>query len=73
MRAEHPICLQGNLDPVALLVGGEAMMDEARRIVRTLGSGPFVFNLGHGVLPKTDPDEVARLADGLKSMQVGVM
>jgi uroporphyrinogen decarboxylase len=63
------VCLQGNLDPVALLVGGEALRAEAERIVRALGGRPFVFNLGHGVLPETDPDHVAALVDHVRSMR----
>ena len=54
------VCLQGNLDPAALVAGGEVACREARRIVETLGDRPFVFNLGHGVLPQTDPAALAR-------------
>jgi uroporphyrinogen decarboxylase len=69
VRAELPeICLQGNLDPVALLTGGPAARREAERIVEVLARGPFVFNLGHGVLPETDPDEVAALVAHVKSL-----
>jgi uroporphyrinogen decarboxylase len=53
--------VQGNLDPVMLLAGGQAMADEVVRIREALGGGPFVFNLGHGVLPDTPPDHVAAL------------
>ena len=53
--------LQGNLDPVTLAVGGTALDREVRRIRADLGDGPFVFNLGHGVLPETPPENVARL------------
>ena len=53
--------VQGNLDPVTLAVGGEALDREVRRILTGLGDGPFVFNLGHGVLPQTPPENVARL------------
>jgi uroporphyrinogen decarboxylase len=63
-------CLQGNLDPIALLVGGPAMLAEAERIVAALAGGPFIFNLGHGVLPETDPDSVAALVDLIKSLAV---
>jgi uroporphyrinogen decarboxylase len=59
-------CLQGNLDPVALLAGGQAMFDEIDRIVRTLSGTPFVFNLGHGVMPETDPDHVAALVERVR-------
>ena len=53
--------LQGNLDPLLLAQGGEAMARETERILRALGRGPFVFNLGHGVLPDTPPEHVAEL------------
>ena len=61
-------CLQGNLDPIALLVGGPTMLAEAERIVAALAGGPFVFNLGHGVLPETDPDSVAALVNFIRSL-----
>lgn len=54
-------CLQGNLDPLVLLAGGVAMRAEATEILRRLGGGPFVFNLGHGILPQTPPEHVAAL------------
>jgi uroporphyrinogen decarboxylase len=54
--------VQGNLDNLAVVAGGAAMEREARRILKTLSGGPFVFNLGHGVLPQTPPEHVARLA-----------
>jgi uroporphyrinogen decarboxylase len=61
-RLQGRVALQGNLDPVALLVGGEAMRQEVRRIRDALAGGPFIFNLGHGVLPQTPPENVAGLA-----------
>jgi uroporphyrinogen decarboxylase len=67
-RALPAACLQGNLDPIALLVGGPAMLAEAERIVGALAGGPFIFNLGHGVLPETDPDQVAALVDFITSL-----
>ena len=56
------IVVQGNLDPVALLVGGAALEDAVSRLRRGLAGGSFVFNLGHGVLPQTPPENVAVLA-----------
>ncbi len=55
------VCVQGNLDPIALKSGGAAMTDAAERILSGLGQGPHVFNLGHGVIPSTPPDHVAEL------------
>ncbi len=53
--------VQGNLDPQLLVVGGEAMRRGVREIVAALGDGPFVFNLGHGIVPETPPENVAEL------------
>jgi uroporphyrinogen decarboxylase len=60
-------CVQGNLDPRLLVVGGAVMRAETERILRTLGPGPFVFNLGHGVPKDTPPDHVAALAEQVRS------
>jgi uroporphyrinogen decarboxylase len=57
------VTVQGNLDPLALVTGGNALRIEATRILEQLGTGPFVFNLGHGILPQTPPEHVAVLCD----------
>jgi uroporphyrinogen decarboxylase len=57
------MAVQGNLDPLALVAGGRAMQEEATRILKRLGGGPFVFNLGHGILPQTPPEHVAALCE----------
>ena len=54
--------IQGNLDPVVLAVGGSALSNAVAALRRKLGSGAYVFNLGHGVLPQTPPEHVAALA-----------
>lgn len=56
------VVVQGNLDPVALLVGGSVMEQAVREIRAALAGRPFIFNLGHGVLPQTPPENVATLA-----------
>ena len=53
--------VQGNLDPLALVAGGAAMASEAGHILETLGRGPLIFNLGHGIVPQTPPEHVAEL------------
>lgn len=60
------VTLQGNLDPMLLVAGGAAMRREARRIVDTLGRGPFIFNLGHGITPQTPPEHVADLVETVR-------
>jgi uroporphyrinogen decarboxylase len=54
--------LQGNLDPAALFAGHDVVAGQARRVLAEGRSAPgHVFNLGHGVLPDTDPDVLTRL------------
>ena len=57
------VTLQGNLDPLLVVAGGEKMDDNVRKIVDTLSGGPFVFNLGHGLVPETPPENVQRVLD----------
>ncbi len=55
------MALQGNLDPLALVAGGDALTREADSILQALKGRPHIFNLGHGILPHTPPDHVAQL------------
>ena len=57
------VTVQGNLDPLLVVAGGEEMRSEATRILETLNNGPFIFNLGHGFVPQTPPEHVAELSD----------
>jgi uroporphyrinogen decarboxylase len=59
--------IQGNLDPKLLVAGGRTFEGSVARILDTLGSGPFVFNLGHGVVPETPPGHVARLGELIRA------
>ncbi len=59
--------VQGGLDPMLVVAGGEAMDREARRLVETFAGAPYVFNLGHGLTPDTPPDHVRRLVDVIRS------
>ncbi len=60
------VAVQGNLDPKVLLAGGAAFDDAVERILTELGQGPFVFNLGHGILPETPPEHVLRLVRAVR-------
>jgi uroporphyrinogen decarboxylase len=53
--------VQGNLDPLALIAGGEALESAARHILRSFAERPHVFNLGHGILPDTPIEHVEQL------------
>ena len=53
--------VQGNLDNMILLSGGNQLDEQVNKIIKVLGDGPFIFNLGHGVLPNTPIDNVERV------------
>ncbi len=59
--------VQGNLDNHVLVVGGEAMENEIGLILETLTKGPFIFNLGHGILQFTPPENVAHMIDFVRN------
>lgn len=61
------MALQGNLDPLALVAGGAALEAEARSILGAMRGRPFVFNLGHGIVPQTPPEHVTALMRILRS------
>lgn len=67
-REIQPITpVQGNLDPIALVSGGDALIRAVDRIRGDLENGPFIFNLGHGVIPSTPPENVEKFARLLRS------
>ena len=60
------VALQGNLDPLVLLTDPETVAREASAIVRAAGPAPgHVFNLGHGIVPGTPPENVAALVEAV--------
>ncbi len=68
----QPHCaVQGNLDPLILVAGGETMRSEASAILERLAPGPFIFNLGHGIVPQTSPEHVAELSDLIRGWRGG--
>jgi len=62
------VALQGNLDPAALFAPPESVRDATRRVLDEFGSAPgHIFNLGHGILPKTPVESVAALVDEVRA------
>ncbi len=67
-RALQPrLTPQGNLDPRLLVEGGAALDAGLDRLVECLGGGPWIMNLGHGIVPETPPQNVARLVERLRA------
>lgn len=58
---QQRVAVQGNLDPQLVVVGGDAMRRGIATIADALRDGPFVFNLGHGIVPETPPEHVHEL------------
>jgi len=58
--------VQGNLDPLLLVTGGQELDRRAREIRDTLSGGAHIFNLGHGVVPQTPPEHVDRLVKAVR-------
>ena len=59
-------CVQGNLDPSLLVTGGERLLSETKRIVKAFSHGPHIFNLGHGITPDADPENVHRMIEAVR-------
>ena len=66
-RLQPLVPVQGNLDPVLLVAGGPALEARVNAILATLAEGPFIFNLGHGILPDTPIENVERLVALVKA------
>ncbi len=60
-------CVQGNLAPGHMVTGGTALVEETRHVVRAFSNGPHIFNLGHGITPDANPDNVALMIETVRS------
>ncbi len=59
-------CVQGNLASSHMVTGGDALVSETRRVVKALSKGPHIFNLGHGITPDADPENVKLMIDTVR-------
>ena len=59
-------CVQGNLKSSHMVTGGKELIDDTRRIVKALGKGPHIFNLGHGITPDADPENVKLMIETVR-------
>lgn len=64
LQKDGPV--QGNLDPMRVVAGGRALDDGIDAILEVLGNGPLIFNLGHGITPQADPENVSRLVSRVR-------
>ncbi len=57
------ICIQGGLDPKLLLKSEKLVIEETDKYLEIFKNNPYIFNLGHGILPKTNPDIIKKIVD----------
>jgi uroporphyrinogen decarboxylase len=62
-------CVQGNLASSHMVSGGSALIEETKRIVKALSNGPHIFNLGHGITPDADPQNVQIMIDTIRNAE----
>lgn len=60
-------CVQGNLASSHMVTGGDDLIQETKRIVNALKGGPHIFNLGHGITPDANPDNVQIMIDTVRN------
>jgi uroporphyrinogen decarboxylase len=60
-QVQSRVPVQGNLDPLALLAGGAALDHGVDAVLEAFAGGPFIFNLGHGILPETPVAHVEQM------------
>lgn len=59
-------CVQGNLAASHMVTGGQQLVDQTRAIVKAFSGGPHIFNLGHGITPDADPENVQLMIDTVR-------
>jgi uroporphyrinogen decarboxylase len=67
LAARGRVAVQGNLDPLLLATGGPHFEARVRETLEVMRGAPFIFNLGHGIVPHTPPENVARLVELVRS------
>ncbi|MEI4471026.1 uroporphyrinogen decarboxylase [Frigidibacter sp. MR17.24] len=60
-------CVQGNLDPRHMVTGGAPLVEATRAVVEAFRGGPHIFNLGHGITPDADPENVALMIETIRN------
>jgi uroporphyrinogen decarboxylase len=65
--ADTGLTVQGNLDPIALVAGGAALDRAVDDLKQAMAGRRHIFNLGHGIVPQTPPDHVARLVERVRA------
>lgn len=59
-------CVQGNLKSSHMVTGGDALVSETKAILSAFSGGPHIFNLGHGITPDADPENVKLMIETVR-------
>ena len=62
-------CVQGNMAPGHMVTGGQALVDETLKVCRAFQNGPHIFNLGHGITPDANPDNVGLMVETIRGFK----
>jgi uroporphyrinogen decarboxylase len=60
------LAVQGNLDPMHMVTGGDMLVSETKRLLDILGAGPYIFNLGHGITPDGKPENIEKMLNVIR-------
>ncbi len=64
----NDVCIQGGMDPEVLLKGERKALKESERYLEIFKNNPYIFNLGHGILPETNPNIIKKIVDKVNSI-----
>jgi uroporphyrinogen decarboxylase len=67
LNLNNNVVFQGGMNPKFLLGNNKRMFNEAKKYLNFFKNKPYIFNLGHGILPKTKPENVKRLVEFVRS------
>ena len=67
LNLNNDVVFQGGMNPKFLLGNNKRMFNEAKKYLNFFKKKPYIFNLGHGILPKTKPENVKRLVEFVRS------
>ena len=63
------MCIQGGMSPKLLLENEKKVLEETERYINIFKNNPYIFNLGHGILPETNPDIIKKIVDKVNSIK----
>ena len=66
------IAIQGNIDPICLVHGGDTLRKEVDYLLNLISDRPYIFNLGHGILPETPQQNLTDIISYIREKKFGI-